>query len=168
MHQGSSRRKFLYGAGFVAAGAGAVVAGISSSARAAGSPHWRIGTVTAARTGAVQVDGGAAWLPLEGFPDAWEALVGDQVAVAASATGKGESANPLMHWASVVAAPNELAPGLRLNGANGPRVVDATIIDDGITTQRQQGVRTPTTLRVAIAERATADGITRALAIHQA
>ncbi len=168
MHQGPTRRKFLYGAGFVAAGAGAVVAGISSSAQAAGTPHWRIGTVTATRAGAVQVDGGTAWLPLEGFPDAWEALAGDQVAVAASETGHGESANPLMHWTNAVVSPGELKPGLRLNGAAGPQVVAATIIEPGLATQRQQGVRTPATLRVAVGDRAAPDGVHRVLAIQQA
>ncbi len=168
MHQGRTRRNFLYGAGFVAAGGGAVVAGVAASGQRAGSPSWRIGAVSAVRAGAVQVDGTAQWLPMEGFPDSWEALVGDQVAIAASATGHGDSANPMIHWVNAVAAPDELRPGLRLNGGAGPQVVAATVLDPGLAAQRERGVRASATLRVAIGDRAAADASHRILSIQPA
>jgi hypothetical protein len=162
MSRGRTRRSILYGAGFVVAGAA-----VPSPARAAGTPSWRIGTVTTVRDGAVQVDGSTDWLPLEGFPDGWEALVDDRVAVAPSATGEGESANPLMHWTSGVAPPADLRPGQRVNGGSGPRVVEATLLDPELAGQRRRGVRTPASLRLAVGDRASPDGVERVLAIRR-
>jgi hypothetical protein len=165
-----SRRNVLRGVGLAALGTTAVVAPASSaqaSPQKATSPGWHVAEVIAVRDGSVLVRGSREWLMVEGFPDGWQILVGDNVAVAASLAGKGLAAGPLTHWISVVAAPSELKPGQALNGTNGPRVVEATILSTELESQRRTGTLTQRNLRVSVAERAAPDGLERIFAIRE-
>jgi hypothetical protein len=157
-------------AGLVALG-GAGAAGLSSHAQAAtapGAPTWRLAIVTEARDGAVRVDGKRRWLALEGFPAGWQALVGDEVAVAPSLVATGLSAHPICTWETHDVAPANLAPASRISGADGPQVVGATILEGPLAERLQSRDRTSRTLLVAVTNNASKTGAKRVIAVREA
>lgn len=161
-----TRRTLLSRAGLVALGV-AVGKGVNANASPA-SPEARVAMITGVQGGAVEIEGAPGWLPVEGFPEGWQPLVGDEVAVAPSLAGDHLSAQPLVHWVTTAASPADLLPTSSVGGAGGPEVVAATVLEPDLSDRRQRGDRAPTPLKAAVGARASSGGGERIVAIREA
>ena len=156
-------------AGLVALG-GIGLTGLARPAAAEAAPapgKWRIAVVNHASGSQVSVDGGAAMLPVEGFPAGWEFRAGDKVAVGPSLEGAGLVAFPVAHWVPAEAAPAAMRPGARLAAGGTPEVTAATELTPALAAERAGRVRAARSLRIAVADRVSKVGPDRALAIRE-
>lgn len=167
MSRNHTRRSLLRNGGLAAAGGLGLVGLTAGPAAAASSHQERIAVVHSASGGLVAVDGGVTVLPAEGFPDGWQLLAGDRVAVASSLAREGMAAFPVAHWISAEAAPAGLRPGARFAGGDGPEVTAATILTPGLAAARAGLLRARRFLRVAVADRVSSVGPDRAIAIRE-
>lgn len=116
----------------------------------------------------VSVLGSHGWLPLECVPPGWQPLIGDRVAVGPSPLLGRTSAQQLQRWVRRRAAPQDLCPGRRLGGPNGPVITEATSIAPAISSWRSQRDTRVRQLMVAVTRRWSSDGQERVLAIREA
>jgi hypothetical protein len=168
MPSGHTRRGLLGTGALAALGTLAVAAGAERAiSESASSPAQRatIGVVTSTSGTRVQVAGSDTWFPVEGFQDGWRVLQGDKVAVLPSLAGDYLSAQPVSYWVSVIAPLADVAPGMRLGGADGPEVVQATVVNNRFLAQRSSE---PVPLLVAVADREAGNGHLRAIAVRGA
>jgi hypothetical protein len=162
-----TRRNLLRNVGLTAIGSLGLTGLGAGPAAAASSGQERIAVVNSSADGQVLVDGGATVLPVEGFPDGWQLLAGDKVAVAPSLSHEGLAAFPVAHWIAAEAAPSALRPGARFAGSDGPAVTSATILAPGLAAAQAEGKRDSRFLLIHVADRVSSVGTDRALAIRE-
>lgn len=116
----------------------------------------------------VSVLGSRSWLPLECVPAGWQPLIGDSVAVGPSPLLKRTSAQQLRRSVMHGAAAQDLHPGQRLGGPNGPVITEATTITPTVSNWRSQGDTRVRWFLVAVTIRRSSDGRERVIAIREA
>jgi hypothetical protein len=116
----------------------------------------------------VSVLGGHGWLPLECVPPGWRPLIGDSVVVGPSPLLNRTSAEQLWLQLTHRAAPQELQPGRRIGGPNGPVITEATTLDPALSSLRSREDIRPRQVLVAVTLRSPSDGRERVLAIREA
>lgn len=166
MPRSHTRRSLLRNGGLAAVGGLGLVGWGAGSAAAASSRQERIAVVNSASGGLVTVDGGTTALPAEGFPDGWQLLAGDKVAIAPSLLREGMAAFPVSHWIAAEAAPASLRPGVRFVGSGGPEMTATTVLAPGLAAARAGRMSTPRFLWVAVVDRVSSVGPDRAIAIR--
>jgi hypothetical protein len=168
-----NRRWFLTTTGQVAVGSAAAVALGSGKAGAATTTTPAVDVtfaeVSAVSAGAVQVSGASGWYVIEGFPEGWGLLVGDQVALAQSVENPvgDQTAQPSVHWDEVTATPASLQPGTSLDAQNeSPEVVTETVFSPDLEALRDSGSTTPVGLLASVVDRGPSDGSLRVIALR--
>ncbi len=116
----------------------------------------------------VSVPGSHGWLPLECVPPGWQPLIGDSVVVGPSPLLNRTSAEQLWRQVMRRAAPQDLQPGRRIGGPNGPVITEATTLDPALSSPRSRGDISPRQVLVAVTVRRSSDGRERVLAIREA